>query len=153
MPSSPCSRRRCRRDPRGLRLNNPGNIRHGADWAGLAAEQPDKEFCSFVDVQHGIRAMAKILLTYERHFEERGKVCCVANIIARWAPPNENDTPAYALHVADRLGVGLVTPLDLHQPRTMEALCAAIGNHENGVEINPIAVRRGVALALGSAAA
>ena len=28
--------------PRGIRLNNPGNIRHGDNWRGMAPDQPDQ---------------------------------------------------------------------------------------------------------------
>lgn len=31
---------------RGERNNNPGNIRHGAKWQGLASTQTDKDFLS-----------------------------------------------------------------------------------------------------------
>jgi hypothetical protein len=135
--------------PRGLRLSNPGNLRHGQPWDGLAAEQPDADFCSFVDLDHGCRALAKLLLGYERHFEAAGKIVCVANIVARYAPPSENDTIAYARHVAQRLSVAMTQPLDLSNPVTLCNLVKAIGRHECGREIDAGAVARGVGLALG----
>ncbi|MEQ2017041.1 structural protein, partial [Photorhabdus bodei] len=35
---------------RGIRNNNPGNIRWGDDWQGLipASQRTDKSFCQFV---------------------------------------------------------------------------------------------------------
>ena len=33
--------------PRGIRNNNPGNIRHSDQWKGLTPEQPDPDFCTF----------------------------------------------------------------------------------------------------------
>ena len=49
---------------RGLRNNNPGNIRHGSSqWQGMSAEQPDNAFIKFDDPVYGIRAIAK---TFEK---------------------------------------------------------------------------------------
>jgi len=112
--------------PRGIRNNNPGNIRHGSKWNGLTEEQPDISFCTFVDPQHGIRAMGKILLTYERRYELK----TVASIINRWAPPVENDTGAYAAHVAERLGVDPEENINVSEH--LEELVTSIIKHENG---------------------
>jgi hypothetical protein len=29
-------------EPRGIRLNNPGNLRHGDKWQGMVDDQPDR---------------------------------------------------------------------------------------------------------------
>ena len=50
--------------PRGIRNKNPGNIKLGTDWDGLAAEQLDPTFCTFGEAVMGIRALMRILLTY-----------------------------------------------------------------------------------------
>lgn len=52
--------------PRGIRNNNPGNIRHSDQWKGLTPEQPDPDFCTFSTPEYGIRAMGVILLNYQR---------------------------------------------------------------------------------------
>lgn len=81
---------------RGIRNNNPGNLRHGEDWLGLAPVQDDQNFCTFTEMHFGVRALLKTLRTY---VEKRG--CdTVSKIITRWAPENENDTASYVLHVA-----------------------------------------------------
>lgn len=113
--------------PRGIRNNNPGNIRHGDNWKGLADEQLDDAFATFVDVQHGIRAIGKILLTYERKYG----LNTVAGIIDRWAPPSENDTASYIEHVAKRLGVDPHAPINVSEH--LEDLITAIILHENGM--------------------
>ena len=53
---------------RGVRNNNPGNIRVGDDWVGLAKsdemtawQAKEQEFCVFSEPKYGIRAMCKIL--------------------------------------------------------------------------------------------
>ena len=44
--------------PRGLRNNNPGNLRLSGDrWKGLRPVQTDKEFFQFTDMRYGYRAM------------------------------------------------------------------------------------------------
>ena len=53
--------------PRGIRNKNPGNIKLGTDWDGLADEQSDPVFCVFKEAVWGIRALVKILLTYRFH--------------------------------------------------------------------------------------
>ena len=38
---------------RGIRNHNPGNIRHGEQWQGLAKEQTDPSFCVFISNEYG----------------------------------------------------------------------------------------------------
>ena len=92
---------------RGLRNNNPLNIRHSADqWQGMAATQTDKSFVQFRSMAYGYRAAWKILDTYCLHFRRERKAYNVRNIIERWAPPAENDTKAYIRHVVSLSGLG-----------------------------------------------
>ena len=49
--------------PRGIRNNNPGNIKLGTNWDGLSDEQNDDVFCQFKEPVWGIRALMRILLT------------------------------------------------------------------------------------------
>lgn len=114
--------------PRGIRLNNPGNIRHSKDdWQGKSADQPDKSFVKFDLPVYGIRAIVRILLNYER----KG-VDTVGEIIARWAPPSENKTDAYVWHVAECLDVHPDQVIDLDRFEIMLPLVKAIIQHENG---------------------
>ena len=87
--------------PRGIRLNNPGNIKHGDDWQGMSAEQADPDFITFISPVWGIRAMARTLTTYSTSYG----LNTVEGIIGRWAPESENDTASYIAHVASALGV------------------------------------------------
>lgn len=129
--------------PRGIRLNNPGNIRHGDNWQGMAPDQPDQSFVYFTDPRYGIRAMVKILHSYRR----RG-IRTVRDIINTWAPPVENDTAAYVAHVAERLGVSPDTPVDLDNRHQVVELLQAITLHENGQQpYNRATFEQGVELA------
>lgn len=116
--------------PRGIRNNNPGNIeRNKTPWRGLCADQSaDTRFCVFDAPEWGIRAMAKILLTYYTRYG----LNTVRGIVSRWAPPSENDTDAYVHAVAARLGVRTDERIDVHQRNVMTALIRAITAHENG---------------------
>ena len=92
---------------RGLRNNNPLNIRHSADrWQGARINQTDKEFVQFTSMAYGYRAVWKILDTYCLTFKKEGKAYNVRNIIGRWAPPTENDTDAYVRAVVKLSGLG-----------------------------------------------
>jgi hypothetical protein len=113
--------------PRGIRNHNPGNIRHSKTiWMGQADDQPDQEFVTFESPIYGIRALYKILKTYQ----SKHGLKTVAQIINRWAPPNENDTAAYVKAVAAACSVVPKQEIDL--PKIAEKLVAAIIKHENG---------------------
>lgn len=128
--------------PRGLRNNNPGNIREttGSLWNGQTGT--DGQFAIFGAPEYGIRAMSKLLMNYQALYG----IDTVRGLINRWAPPNENDTGAYVGHVAESLGV--------HPDQTIEVaehlpgLVAVITRHENGVQpYSDELINTGVAMA------
>lgn len=133
--------------PRGVRENNPGNIRHSkSKWQGMASVQNDKEFVTFTDAKYGIRAIAVILTNYG----EKYGLDTVQEVISRWAPPEENNTNAYAKLVADALGVGPEDHIDIHDPDVMRVLVKAIIKQENGsVPYTDKEIDAGIALAGG----
>lgn len=122
---------------------NPGNIRKvpGATWEGQSDTQTDPDFVQFTDVKWGIRAIAKILLSYERE-----GIDTIRNAIARWAPSTENDTSAYVNDVCQRCSIG---PDDVVQfSAMMLPLVSAIIVHENGSNpYNDAQVNQGILLA------
>ncbi|MBC3213401.1 hypothetical protein [Serratia fonticola] len=110
----------------GIRNNNPGNIvRTDNAWDGEV--KGEGRFASFATPEHGLRALCKNLLAYNK----RGYTT-VGQIINRWAPPKENITSAYVDAVSKALGVPADKPLDLTDINTLTALCASITHHENG---------------------
>lgn len=116
--------------PRGIRNNNPANIRWGENWDGLdeKGREKDHAFCVFKEVKWGIRALAKILMTYKRKYG----LDTIKGIICRFAPPNENDTRSYMQHIADALGVGIEDKINIMDTQTMFVFIKAIIRHENG---------------------
>lgn len=125
--------------PRGIRNNNPGNIRWSNDkWKGLVPkeEAKDKSFCVFRSPEYGIRAMARIIRNYTKYpgipNVGKPKIDTVREVIHRWAPPNENDTEAYVQSVAKKLGTQANAPIDVFDNAIMVILLKAIIAHENG---------------------
>lgn len=121
--------------PRGIRSNNPGNIerRKGVIWEGQSATQGGR-FVRFDSAVYGLRAIARVLITYadKRKAGDGSAIDTVWEYIARWAPQSENDTDAYARHVAARLGVGPHDILNIKRPDIMRGMIEAIVLHENG---------------------
>ena len=77
--------------PRGLRNNNPLNIRIGNTWLGEKVHPTDDEFEEFVSLAYGIRAAFVILRRYIRRYH----LNTVRLIVERWAPRSENETEKY----------------------------------------------------------
>lgn len=127
---------------RGIRNNNPGNIRHGPKWLGLSSEQTDPEYSQFRSPVYGIRAMVKLL----RNYQTRHGLKTIEEIITRWAPPSENITGAYVKHVASDAGVDPRAEIDVNDYLT--AIVTAIIEHENGRQpYTPAQIAEGIRLA------
>lgn len=119
---------------RGVRNNNPGNIDKGSPWLGLAVkaemtpeQKVEKRFAVFKEPAWGIRALAKLLLTYQSKY----RLKTVRGVINRWAPPVENHTSAYVAAVARAVGVAPDAPIDVTDYETAVRLVDAIIAHEN----------------------
>ncbi|HEM8068068.1 TPA: hypothetical protein U2M10_000705 [Klebsiella aerogenes] len=132
--------------PRGVRNNNPGNLEASSSnpWVGQTGS--DGRFAKFETPEHGIRALGRNLISYQRQ-----GIDTVSEIINRWAPPSDNnDTAAYIKSVCAQLGVKADQPLDASNPDTLQALCAAIIKHENGSQpYSNEQLSTGVSAALG----
>lgn len=116
---------------RGLRLNNPCNIRISSNpWQGKITPSQDSEFETFDTPEHGIRAGAKIIHTYFQKYQ----LDTIRKIINRWAPSSENDTQAYITAVSDRVGLDPDAFLDLTDPALFTSLMIAIIHQEQGQE-------------------
>ena len=140
---------------RGIRNNNPLNIRRSADrWKGERKEQTDNSFVQFVSMAYGYRAAWKVLESYWKHFHRTKQYYNVRNIIDRWAPPTENDTQAYIRTVLKLSGLGgnenLPQPSRGVDTDRLERLVAAMTTMECGIpykEVDMQAIREGYDLA------
>lgn len=135
---------------RGIRNNNPGNIKTGIAWQGMAGD--DGTFIIFADDTWGLRAMAKDLTT---KINSDG-LQTITDIITAYAPPSENNTAAYIAAVAADTGFDAEEQLQADQP-TLHALIRAIANHENGDEgselVSDADIDTGIQMAMDGAVA
>lgn len=116
--------------PRGLRNNNPGNIRITKDkWQGLREKQEDKSFFQFTEMKWGYRALIRTLQNYHK----RHGCKTIADFIKRWAPENENNTAGYISRVCSEMQVLNTYVPDINDKATMCAFAAAISRVENEV--------------------
>ncbi len=115
---------------RGLRNNNPGNLRLSKDkWQGLRAVQTDKEFFQFETMAHGYRALIRTLQNYRKLH----KCQTIADFISRYAPKIENNTAGYIQRVCREMQVSTTYVPDVNDKATMCNFAAAISQVENGV--------------------
>lgn len=112
--------------PRGIRNNNPGNVRwdYKTQWQGMTGAD-DAGYMIFTSPEYGIRAMARVL----RNYGGRG-VNTIATIITTWAPAADNNpTGDYIKHVSQRLHK---QPGEIITREDWPELIEAIILHENG---------------------
>ena len=130
--------------PRGIRNNNPLNIRRGkSKWQGLRAQQTDAQFCQFETLEWGWRA-AFWLLTRTYYHEYR--LYTIRAIIQKWAPAIENKTEAYIRNVSRLTGIGPDEPIGIpsDQPARWMAVATAMAIQENGTSsVDYFAMLRG----------
>lgn len=114
--------------PRGIRNNNPMNIRRdGTAWFGMALDQDDPEFVVFDKPEYGIRAGARILKTYARE-----GITTIREAITRWAPPVENNTQAYITNVCAACALDQDQTIDLNSQSILFGMVKAIILQEEG---------------------
>lgn len=116
--------------PRGIRNNNPGNIRYTSiKWNGQIGS--DGTYAIFDSAISGIRAM---VINIHTGFVRDGENT-VRKIITEWAPSTENDTRSYINAVAQFVGAAPDAPLDFRL--YIKPLVRAIIRHENGYDPYP----------------
>lgn len=115
--------------PRGMRNNNPGNIKFSSSNNWLGQVGSDGVFVIFSSYKWGIRAMMKLL---QKYFSEGRNT--VESIISKWAPSGSegNTTSSYIFNVAGYLNV---SPADLlgFDYNTAANLVIGMAAFENGI--------------------
>lgn len=135
-----------KQEPRGIRNNNPLNIRFVAknNWHGRVLTKRDSQFEEFTSMFWGYRAAFLIIYKYMILYNLRTPF----QICARWAPIGDKNNPsAYAKFVCNRMGCGLNDELDFRDPRQMIRLAAAMTEMENGKGVAWDLIKRGYELA------
>ena len=113
--------------PRGLRNNNPLNIRHNNDTFQGEIKGTDKNFKTFSCTPYGYRAGFVILHTYLQHGENT-----IAKIVSRWSPPIENDTAKYIEFVERYSGISRHKELTTADGSDYILIVSAMSFMENG---------------------
>lgn len=121
--------------PRGYRNNNPLNIRINPsnDWMGKVENNTDGEFEQFTAMEYGYRAALKLI----RNYITKDGLTTVSQIIAKWAPQNENNTSGYITRVCNSTGWQPAKTIDPYNVHDMSDLVYAMALVENGVNILP----------------
>lgn len=106
---------------------NPANIRYSKNnrWQGQVGQVSG--FVEFCDVLYGVRALVQLL----RNYVDRG-YDTIGEIIARFAPPKENDTQKYIEFVVDFLAdYGCYESTIRFKTYGFKLLCKAICRYES----------------------
>lgn len=125
--------------PRGIRNNNPLNIRIGNVWLGEVREPTDRDFEQFISMVYGVRAGFVLLRRYIRHYHRT----TIPQVIAAWAPSNENNTTAYINRVCQVSGIERDVQLKFEDEDQMVALVDAMILVECGQHIQEKIIRDG----------
>lgn len=123
--------------PRGIRNNNPLNIRVGNNWKGEKRPQSDKAFEQFESMQYGVRAGLIILKKYMSGYNGlTEKFNTIEKIINRWAPPSENNTRSYIERVSKLSGIPSRQQISFSNRNYMVAIVDAMIRVECGQAID-----------------
>ncbi len=114
------------RHPRGIRNNNPGNIRWDGrtQWRGMVGLDEGR-YVIFEAPVWGLSAMVSALRAGLSHDQQN----TIRGIVTEWAPPLENDTESYIRSVSAQTGL---PPDQALAEDAIPALLQAIVKHENG---------------------
>lgn len=106
--------------PRGIRNNNPGNLRSWGDTPRVDG------FARFASPEAGLAAMIKNLQAQQ----SKHGLSTLSGIINRWAPPSENNTAAYIAEMSKQTGFGPHQRLDLTDKKTVAPLISGMIRQE-----------------------
>ena len=130
---------------RGIRNNNPLNIRKGNKWIGLRDFPTDKEFDEFLTLQYGFRAAFKLIFTYIQRGDDT-----IRKIITRWAPPSENDTEAYIRFVKRKSFISENFVLSKEDKYSLLLLVKAMAQMESNYDLPLKIIEEGYNMAIKS---
>ena len=133
--------------PRGIRNNNPGNIKKGSSaWQGKVAhsENTDGVFEQFQEMKFGVRAMTKLIGNYIKNSPSMTLI----GIISKYAPSSENNVSAYVESVAKRANIN---PNDrvvnwYNNMDDVSRFIDAMIYHENGRKVDMETIKEGINL-------
>lgn len=125
------------KEPRGIRNNNPLNIRKGNNWKGELNQQGDPSFEQFESMEYGVRAGFIIMRNNMKESLPKYRQCnTIRKLITRWAPPSENNTAKYIEFVSKKSGLHPDEEIRFREKRKMCAICEAMIRMECGKTID-----------------
>ena len=122
-------------NPRGVRNNNPLNIRYVKKnkWQGRVLHKVDNDFEEFANMTFGYRAAFMLLHKYMNLYNLR----CIYDVVARWAPNSDgNDVFSYASQVSDKTGIQMFAQIDWRDWGFMTRMAVAMAEVENGISMS-----------------
>lgn len=121
--------------PRGIRNNNPLNIRRAkTPWYGETYfKKSDLAFCQFQTLELGWRAAFYLL----RKKMLRYKWASIRDIITEWAPPCENHTEKYINFVSKDMGLKPDFKFHVDNDTLTFYLACSMCAYENGMQYHP----------------
>lgn len=129
--------------PRGIRNNNPLNIRIGNAWLGEVSNPTDNEFEQFTSLRWGLRAGFLLLKRYINRYHLNS----IRLIVSRWAPSSENNTEAYIKRVSTLTGFDADETINFDSKMQMCALVEAMCQVECGCTVDDNEIREAYELA------
>lgn len=120
--------------PRGIRNNNPLNLRiTNTPWQGKKTPNTDGSFEQFESLEMGIRAAMVNIRTMIR----RDRLDTIEKLIPRWAPASDgNNENSYIFNVCKKSGIGQTERLVITNKNQICRLVWAMAFVENGTEIS-----------------
>ena len=132
---------------RGIRNDNPLNIRHGkSQWVGMREKQTDKAFVQFTERKYGYRA-AFVLM---RGYITKGKDT-IGKIIAKWAPSSDgNNTQSYINYVSRSTGIDASHLLRWEDKEELVEIVRSMAQMECGIIEDKAIIEQGYEMAVNS---
>lgn len=130
------------RIPRGVRNNNPLNIRYVRknNWKGRVEHKLDADFEEFKKMSFGYRAAFILLHKYMNLYKLR----TIYDIVSRWAPAGDgNNVTMYAQQVGLKTSYPLFNPIEWTDFRFMIRMAVAMAEVENGIYMSYIPAAEG----------
>ena len=129
--------------PRGIRNNNPLNIRVGNTWVGEVQSPTDPAFEQFTCMPYGLRAAFVVL----RRYIDVYKLNTISKIVSRWAPNSENNTLAYIRRVSASMEYDADAPISYQDKQKMFDMVKAMVQVECGRAVDDVDIEAGYILA------
>lgn len=127
---------------RGIRNNNPLNIKIGNDWQG-EVPNTDGVFEQFESMEYGLRAAFIILRKYITKYGRNS----IADIVHSWSPDGEAIERAYMLCVQSFANIPVNQEVSYWDKETMCLIVQGMAYMENGCRIDIDIIRRGYEMA------